>query len=62
MEKTQWIRELRDVFEEYFLIEKNREKQRLEIIQKYSEGILILGIGIYLLILIKKTFLVFLTF
>ena len=62
MEKTQWIRELRDVFEEYFLIEKNREKQRLEIIQKYSEGILILGIGIYLLILIKNTFLVFLTF
>ena len=62
MEKTQWIKDFREVFEEYFFIEKNVEKQRLETVQKYSEGILILGIGIYLLILIKNTFLVFLTF
>ena len=62
IEKTQWIKDMSQVFADYFQIEKKAEKERIGKIQKYSEGIFIFGVGIYLLILIKNSILTFLNY
>ena len=62
IEKTQWTKDISKVFSDYFNIEKKAEKEKMEKIQKYSEAIFIFGVGIYLLILIKNSILIFFTY
>lgn len=62
LEKTKWNKNYKEIFTDYFRIEKRKEKKNIERIQKYSESLLLFGIGFFLITLIQNTILPFLTF
>lgn len=62
LEKTSWNDNSREIFEEYFIYEKNKEKKRINDVQKYSESLMIFGIGLYLVVLLQNNILPFFTF
>ena len=61
LEKSRWTKNYLEVFQEYYNFEKNKEEKRIANIQRYSENFLILGVGLYLMILLKNTILPFIT-
>jgi type II secretory pathway component PulF len=62
LEKTKWNKDYKKIFFDYYNLEKRREKKRVDNIQRYSEVVMIFGVGIFFLILLRKTILPFLTF
>lgn len=62
LEKSKWNKNYKEIFADYFNLEKIKEKKKVEKIQKYSESLLLFGLGIFLVILIQNTILPFLTF
>lgn len=62
LEKTKWNKDYKKIFFDYYNLEKRNDKKRVDNIQKYSEVVMIFGVGIFFLILLKKTILPFFTF